>query len=260
MHVLDLLSVKGRTAIVTGGAGLYGRCITEGLLEAGCRVIVASRDQSKLAGLQREMSELGYENMAVCRLDQADGESIERFVREIYKQEEEIQILVNNSVARPMRSFDADIAAFRESMEVNATGLFHLTRLIADRMARAGTGSIVNVSSIQGVVGVDPTLYEGLPMSGSIPDYFFHKAGLINLTRFLASHYGKQGVRVNAVSPGGLFNDQNPEFVKRYSDRTMLGRMADRDDIKGLIVFLASEASKYITGENIMLDGGYVQK
>ena len=260
MNVSDLFNIEGRSAIVTGGAGLYGRNIVSALLEAGCRAIMASRNLAKLEETKEEFGKQAVADVTCYRFDQGDVASIDDFVKRVYEDYAEIDILVNNSVARPMRSYDDDISSWETSMKVNATGLFYLTRAIGDRMAERGKGSIINIASIQGVIGVDLTLYEGTEMDGAIPDYFFHKGGLINLTRFLAARYGKYGVRVNAVSPGGKFNDQNPIFVKRYNARTFLGRMADDDDIKGVIVFLASDASKYITGENIMLDGGYVQK
>ncbi len=261
MKVTELFNIENRVAIVTGGAGLYGRNITEALLEAGCRVVIASRNLSKLEETRKEFKRAGYEKLWCYRLDLSSTDSIDSFVDSVYRDFTYVDVLVNNSVLRPMHNFNDDIGKWRDSMEVNATGTFYLTREVANRMAKRRKGSIINIVSIQGVVGVDPTLYEGTDMDGTgAPDYFFHKGGWINLTRFLASYYGKWGVRVNAVSPGGKFANQDPQFVKRYNDRTFLGRMADDDDIKGTIVFLASDASKYITGENIMVDGGYVQK
>jgi NAD(P)-dependent dehydrogenase (short-subunit alcohol dehydrogenase family) len=126
-------------------------------------------------------------------------------------------------------------------------------------MATQGGGSIINVGSMQGMVGPDFTLYEGLAWNVP-PDYFFHKGGLLQLTRYVAAKRGRQGVRCNAVSPGGFFNQQDSAFVQRYNDRTLLGRMANETDLKGVIVFLASAASAYITGANIVVDGGYTAK
>src|SRR5512143_3314243 len=129
-------------------------------------------------------------------------------------------------------------------MRVQATGLFVITRAIADMMAVQRTGSIINIGSIQGIIGTDPTIYRGTSMSGWYPDYFFHKGGMINYTRFIGSYYGAYGVRCNCVSPGGFQTPQHPEaFVRQYSDRTFLGRLANDTDLKGVIVFLASDAS-----------------
>ena len=147
-------------------------------------------------------------------------------------------------------------------MDVNATGLLDVTRCFIHRMIPQGRGSIINISSIYGMVGRDLTLYVGTPMEGKdAPDYFFNKGGMISLTRFLAAICGPHNIRVNAVSPGGLYEESMPQaFVERYCKRTFLGRMADTDDIKGLIVFLASDASCYITGANIPIDGGFTAK
>ena len=260
MNVRELLDISSRRVLITGARGLYGAHITEGFCEAGCRVAIASRNLDALRRFSGDLESRGFPPPDCVELDQGDSDSIERCVDAVVETLGGIDAFVNNAVLRPMKSLDDDIDRFAESMRVNATGMFQIARSVANHMCRAGSGSIINVASIQGVVGVDPTLYEGTEMDGGIPDYFFHKGGMINLTRMLASKYGPMGVRVNSVSPGGLYNDHDPVFEKRYNDRTFLGRMAGPDDIKGVMVFLASDASAYITGENIMIDGGYVQK
>ena len=155
-----------------------------------------------------------------------------------------------------MNDWASDADAFAKSMAVNATGLFSMTKAFGDHMAEQNGGSIINIGSIQGMVGPDYSLYEGLGW-GSPPDYFFHKGGMINFTRYVAARLGPRGVRCNTLSPGGFFNDQDPRFVERYSRRTALGRMADDTDLKGAVVFLASDASAYVTGINLPVDGGY---
>ena len=134
-----------------------------------------------------------------------------------------------------------------------------MTRTFGNHMAEQGKGSIINISSIQGMIGPDYTLYEGLDMPVP-PDYYFHKGGVLQLTRHAASTLGPKGVRVNVISPGGLLGNQGEKFIKRYSARTFLGRMADQEDLKSAIVFLASDASAYITGANIPVDAGYTAK
>ncbi|RKY68210.1 MAG: hypothetical protein DRP97_06600 [Candidatus Latescibacterota bacterium] len=262
MNVNTLFDIAGRTAIVTGGAGKYGKDIVSAFLEAGCRVIIASRNLEKLEKTKAAFEKQGYGDVACYRLDLAETASIDAFVEKVYQDYGEIDILVNNSVIHPMEGFNADISGWEASLQVNATGVFYLTRAVANRMLKKGKGSIINIASIYGVVGPDFTHYVGLDMDQG-GDYYQHKAGLINLTRFLAAQYGKDGIRVNCISPGGRYfkeSPQHPKFIERYNKRTFLGRMADEDDIKGAIVFLASDASKYVTGENIMVDGGYVQK
>ena len=170
-----------------------------------------------------------------------------------------VDILVNNAVLRAMNDWSGPAAEFAKSMEVNATGVFTMIRTFGQHMAERRRGSIINIASIHGVIGPDYTLYEGLDW-GVAPDYFFHKGGLLQLTRFAASKLGLSGVRVNALLPGGFFNNQDPQFVARYNARTFLGRMANETDLKGAIVFLASDASLYITGAAISIDGGYTAK
>jgi len=258
MNVLDSFRLNGKVAVVTGGAGLYGRQIVEALAEAGAKTFTASRDVKKLEETAAALRRRGLDVTALP-LDQADESSVLALLRAVVERAGGADVLVNNAVLRPMKDWGDPASAFAKSMEVNATGLFMMTRAFGDHMADRGRGSIINVGSIQGVVGPDFTLYEGLGW-GTPPDYFFHKGGLVQLTKYAASKLGRRGVRVNAISPGGFFNDQDAIFVERYSARTFLGRMADEKDLKGVIVFLASDASAYITGENIMVDGGYSQK
>ena len=160
-----------------------------------------------------------------------------------------------------MKDYHDDLANFDESMRVNATGIFAMCRVFGDIMAEQGKGSIINIGSYMGLLGADDTLYKDVGFSGySAPDYFFHKGGMTNLTRFIASYYGPKGVRCNILEPGGFFNNQNSLFVERYNERTFLKRMANDTDMKGAVVFLASDASAYITGAVIPVDGGYTAK
>jgi NAD(P)-dependent dehydrogenase (short-subunit alcohol dehydrogenase family) len=157
--------------------------------------------------------------------------------------------------------YDGEVSHFEESMRINATGNFIITRAFGKDMIEQKQGSIINIASMHGMIGPDPTLYEGLGMEGWGGDYYFHKGGMIAFTRFLASYYGRFGIRCNAISPGGIQSHRTPEeFVRRYNQRTMLGRMAGPDDIKGAIVYFASNASLYVTAANLPLDGGYTAK
>lgn len=254
---VDHFSLAGKHAIVTGAAGLYGKAIAEALAGVGACVWLASRDETKLSALAATFQARGWQAEAIA-FDQADPAAAESLARTVMERAGGIDVLVNNATTRPMKSVDDPVERFDESMRVNATGLFALTRAVAEQMAGKGSGSIINIGSIQGVVGPDATLYEGLGMNGFIPDYFFHKGGMVNFTRFVASCYGPRGVRCNCLSPGGVLSEKMPsEFVKRYSRRTALGRTARLEDIQGPIVFLASDASAYVTGVNLMVDGGY---
>ena len=258
MNILDRFSLSGKTALVTGGAGLYGRQIVEALAEAGAKTYVASRNLANLEELAHALAEKGL-TIHPRKLDQSSETSVENLLESLVEETRRLDILVNNAVSRPMADWDSPVSEFEESMKTNATGIFLMTRAFGNHMAEQGGGSIINVGSIQGMVGPDYTLYEGLGW-GTPPDYFFHKGGMIQLTRFAAGKLGPRGVRVNTLSPGGFFNDQDPVFVERYNARTFLGRMANGEDLKGVVVFLASDASEYLTGINIPVDGGYTAK
>ena len=261
MRILDRFSLTGKTALVTGGAGLYGRQIVRAVAEAGAKTFVASRNLQSLESLAAQLKADGLD-VTPLQYDQGEETSVLALRDNLLGQCERLDILVNNSVARPMKKgYQDDAAAFAESMRVNATGLFIITRAFGNAMAEQGRGSIINIGSIQGMIGPNPAIYRGTEMSGWYPDYFFHKGGMINFTRFVASYYGARGVRCNCVSPGGFWTASMPEtFVQQYRDRTFLGRLASESDLMGIVVFLASDASAYITGANIPIHGGYTAK
>jgi NAD(P)-dependent dehydrogenase (short-subunit alcohol dehydrogenase family) len=256
MHIRQLFDLTGRVAVVTGGSGLYGKPISEALAESGAHVIVPSRNQLQCDAWAAELRARGLQASGET-LDQGSEASTLAFRDRVLERWKHVDVLVNNSVGRSMDSYNDDLQAWRDSMEVNATGLFAISRAFLGPMMERGRGSIVNISSIQGVVAPDFHNYDGTDMTTS-PDYQFHKHGMIGLTKFLAAVGGPRGVRVNAVSPGGLQTPDHQEpFISQYCRRVFLGRMAEHDDIKGAVVFLASEGSRYITGHNILVDGGY---
>lgn len=263
MSIIDRFSLQGKVALVTGGAGLYGRQIVAALAEAGTQTYIASRNLEALETVAAEHRDLG-QDVTALQLDQGEEASILALRDELLKRSGKIDVLVNNAVLRPMKEKGQDDAAmFALSMQVNATGLFVITCAFADVMAERSGGSIINISSIYGMVGLDPTNYRGTDMDSWAPGYCFHKGGMVNFTRFVASYYGLSGVRCNCISPGGLQTERSPvpeRFVRQYSDHTCLGRMANETDLMGAIVFLASDASAYITGVNLPVDGGYTAK
>jgi NAD(P)-dependent dehydrogenase (short-subunit alcohol dehydrogenase family) len=248
-------SLQGQVILLTGGAGLYGRSLAANLAEAGANLILASRGLAALEGVASAERVRGYRVQARA-FDLSVETSILRLRDQVLEEFGRVDGLVNNAVVRPMKTVDSPLIEWEASMQANATGLFAVTRAFGDVMAARGRGSIVNIGSIQGMVGPDLTLYEGLGLQ-AVPDYFFHKAGMLNLTRYFAAHYGPRCVRVNCVSPGGFRADQNPTFVERYERSTFLRRMADESDLPGPVIFLLSEAARYITGANLPVDGGY---
>jgi len=255
MNVKDLLSLKGKVIVVTGGSGNYGRCIVEGLAEADGTVVTTSRNLNTAQRTAEQFQQVGLDVHAM-QVDQADPESVLCFKDELVKNFGQLDAFVNNAVARPMKSYDAPLSQFDESMRINATGMMDLLREMTDLIALSGGGSVINIASMMGMFGPDLSNYEGTAMGNPPPDYFFHNAGLINLNRYMAQVMGGKNVRFNCISPGGLFNHQPPVFLENYTKKVPLRRMANQDDIKGLVVLLASEAGAYINGENILMDGG----
>ena len=253
MHVQELFSLKNMIALVSGGAGNYGRCIVEALAEAGATVVIASRNLDNTTATAAGFCAQGL-NVHALALDQGDHASVLQLKATLKQQFGRLDVFVNNAVSRPMKGYDADISAFAESMRVNATGSMDILREMADLMPAGG--SIINIGSMMGMFGPDLSNYEGTSMGTPPPDYFFHNAGLLNLTRYMARVLAGRNIRVNCISPGGLFNNQPEAFLRNYCKKVPLGRMANQDDIKGLVVLLASRAGAYINGENILMDGG----
>ena len=255
MHINDLFSLKGKIILVTGGAGNYGRSMVEGLAEAGGTVIIASRNLEKISAVTNDFMAAGLDVHALP-LDQGDPKSIESLKTAIQTKFGKLDVFVNNAVSRPMKGYNAPISEFGESMRVNATGMMLLLREMTELIVQNGGGSVINISSMIGMFGPDLSNYEGTSMGDLPPDYFFHNAGLINLNRYMTKVFAGKNVRFNCISPGGLFNNQPQRFVENYCSKVPLGRMANNDDIKGLVVLLSSNAGAYINGENILMDGG----
>lgn len=257
MNVKELFDLKNNVILVTGGAGNYGKCIAEGLGEAGATVIIASRNVDNINKVAAQFREQGLDVHAM-QVDQGIPESVLQLKKQIVDKFGELNGFVNNAVSRPMKTYYSPIEDFAESMQVNATGMMDILREMADIILKnAEGGSIVNISSMMGMFGPDVSNYEGTDMNKNLPpDYFFHNAGLINLTKFLAQQFAGKNIRVNCISPGGLFNNQPARFLENYTRKVPLRRMANNDDIKGLVVLLCSKAGAYINGENILMDGG----
>ena len=259
MPVLDLFSLKGKKVLVTGGAGGYGSHISSAMAEAGAITIIASRSEEKRQKVVDSINDAGYEAHSFY-MDQGKEKTMDKLHEDIYQRFGALDVLVNNAVHRPMLGYEDPIDTWRESMEVNATGMFHITRLFAADMIKQESGNIINISSIYGMLGPTYPFYEG--MEGGLKDvpadYYYHNAGIINLTRYLAARLGRNNIRVNTISPGGLGCEKTVDpFFTRYCKSTFLGKMAGPEDLKGAVVFLASDASSYITGVNLPVDAGF---
>lgn len=233
----------------------------------GARVVAVDRKESDVSALADEISaETGVGTRGlICDISQpaAVSELAERIEREFGQAD----ILVNNAASKggnlpaffeAVESYSLD--TWNEVMGVNLTGLFLCARAFGSRMASRGHGSIINIASIYGVVGADARIYEGSNFLGqqisTPPVYSASKAGVIGLTRHLACHWAARGVRVNCVTPGGVKSGQNDEFISRYSARVPMGRMAESREIADVVIFLGCDAASYITGQNIIVDGG----
>lgn len=259
---MDRFRLDNKTIIVTGGAGKYGKPISLALAEAGAKVIIASRDESKCKEYAKELQEKKLEAVGVG-LDQGDEISIRKFIETVVKEHKRIDVLVNNAVSRD-GCRDLDIiskADLENSQLVNYTGLMLLTQSVLKIMTGQNEGNIINIGSIQGVVGPNFRVYGDTGMSSGIT-YTFEKWGMVGFTKWIANYYGKFNIRANCISPGGFgpgirAAKLSEEFVGNYKRLTPLRRFAEEDDIKGPVVFLASEASSYITGHNLMVDGGW---
>ncbi len=254
---LDLFRLDGKVALVMGGAGIYGQHIVRALAEAGAVVIVASRDGEKCRAFAQQLCEEGL-RVEGDFCDLASEPEIRALRDRLMARHGRLDVLFNNAVARAggdLRHMSA--GQWDLSMKVNSTGLFLACQIFSEPMQAQRSGSIVNIASIYGMAGPDFSIYAGTDMSNPV-NYAFAKGGMINLTRYLASFLAPYNIRVNCLSPGGFEIEGMPEpFVEAYRHRTLLGRMAEADDIKGPAVFLASDASRYITGQNIPVDGGW---
>lgn len=260
---MDLFRLDGKIAVVTGGAGYFGKPISLGLAEAGAQVIIASRDEVKCKAYASVIKERGLKAEGLS-LDLADERSINSFVEEVIKKYTRIDILVNNAVSRSgMKDLEQLSKSDIESEQsINTTGLMLLTKSVVAFMRKLQYGNIINISSIQGVVGPHFPVYGQTGMTSPV-NYTYDKWGMVGFTKWLANYYGKFNIRANCISPGGYGpginekNSEKAEFIENYKRLTPLGRFAEDDDIKGPVIFLASEASAYITGHNLVVDGGW---
>ncbi|HEU0304993.1 MAG TPA: SDR family oxidoreductase [Gaiellaceae bacterium] len=256
----ELFDLSGRVGIVTGGLGQLGRVYVDGLAARGMRVAVF--DVAAESG--------GEGNIRFYRVDVTDRASIEAATESVAAEWGPPHLLVNNAAldsppdappeeVGPFESYPE--ASFDEVMGVNVKGVFLCCQVVGARMAEAGRGSIVNVSSVYGLLSPQQDLYEFRRRAGETffkpVAYSVSKSAILNLTRYLATYWAKDGVRVNTLTLAGIFDDQPREFLEAYMARVPLGRMADAGEALGAVVFLASDASSYVTGANLVVDGGW---
>lgn len=265
MSIQDKFSLSGKTALVTGGAGLLGKEFCRTLAEAGASVYLADRTNELVQTATADLVNLSGQVKGV-ELDVTDPVSIQKTVASIGR----VDVLVNSAALDP--KFDPTHPQFynnafenypldfwRDGLNVNLTGVFLVTQAVARQMVSQGSGSIINLCSTYGLMGPDQRVYEGTGKHKTFKPVFYSvtKAGILGFTRYLAAYYAGTRIRVNALTPGGVENGHEEHFVKNYSSRAILGRMAKKDEMNGALLFLASEASSYMTGANLVVDGGW---
>jgi 2-deoxy-D-gluconate 3-dehydrogenase len=263
-------SLDGRVAIITGGAGLLGRAYCHTLASAGAGVVVADIDAPAAASVAEQVSTASGSAALGIEVDVSERESVAGMVAQVRERFGAVDVLVNNAALDPKfdreharehtnRFEDFPLAAWQEALAVNVTGMFLCAQAVSKPMREAGRGVIVNVSSTYGLVGPDQRLYarEGQPAQYKPVTYTVSKAAALGLTRYLATYFAGTGIRVNTLTPGGVFADHDETFVERYAAKTVLGRMASEAEMSSALLFLVSDASSYMTGANLVVDGGW---
>jgi len=258
-NVLDLFSLQGKVAIVTGACGWLGSAMSRALAEVGARVVVTSRQAEQAEAFAATLP--GDDHLGLG-FDQGETETIPGFVSEVSARMGQIDILVNNAYGGSAPDIETATAAdFDRAYHVGVTAYFLLARdVMLHLRARQAPGSIINIASMYGVVASYPSAYEGLPVN-SPPNYHGLKGGVVHLTRHLAAYWALYNIRVNALSPGPFPKPETqtnvPGFIPRLEEKVPLGRMGRPEELKGAVVLLASEAGSYITGQNLLVDGGW---
>ncbi len=265
----SLFDLTGKVAIVTGAAGIQGARITRGLAGFGAGVVCADIDGRAAEELARQIhDEYGTKALGV-ECDVSIPERVGDMVQVAVTAFGSIDILHNNAAGKTkdVRDFfvppeDFKFSVWKEVMAVNLDGMFLVAQAVGKQMIAQGTGgSIIQTSSTYGVVAPNPSLYEGSEYLGhrinTPPAYAASKAAVVGLTKYLAAYWAPHGIRVNTLVPGGIESGQNEIFQRNYGERTPLGRMAHRDEMVGAVVFMASDAASYMTGQEVVVDGGW---
>jgi len=258
----ELARLDDRVVIVTGGAGFIGRVACAGLAEQGAHVVVVDRDQAACDAVAAEISAAGGSASGLA-VDLEQEAEVVAIAARVLDEHDRIDALVQLAAlvsAEPLPGWTTAVAqqgteTWRRAMEVNLTAAFVLARECAPALEASGHGSMVLVGSTYGLVGPDWRIYDGTDM-GNAAGYAASKGGIIQLTRWLATTLAP-GVRVNTLTPGGVERGQPASFVEAYRERTPLARMAVEEDYKGAIVYLVSDLSRYVTGHNLVVDGGW---
>jgi len=249
----DLFSCKNRTAIVTGGCGLIGKEIVKGLSEYGANVYIADQNEE-------EAKKLLSQNINYINLDITSEGSVQVALNRIVSETGKVDILVNSAYPRTKdwgaKFENVKFDSWKLNVDNHLGGYFLMCKETAMIMKKQGGGSIINLASIYGVVAPDFSIYDDTEMTMPAA-YASIKAGIIAMTKYIATYYGSCNIRANTISPGGIYDNQDPLFIEKYSRKTPLGRMGKPQEIVGAVIYLASDASSFVTGQNILVDGGW---
>jgi NAD(P)-dependent dehydrogenase (short-subunit alcohol dehydrogenase family) len=262
-NIKDLMSLKGRTALITGATGEIGQEIAITIAELGGDLLLVDRPDSDYDIVKRRILKKYNVNIESIDCNLESESSRQLLIEQVNGYDKELNIIINNAAFvgdSNLKGWVTDfenqsIETWRRAMEVNLTSAFHLSQGCAPLLRKSKKSSIINIASIYAINGPDYSLYDGTDM-GNPAAYAVSKGGLIQLTRWLATTLAPD-IRVNAISPGGVLRNQPKEFIQRYNARTPLGRMATEEDFKGVIAYLASDLSQYVTGQNLLVDGGW---
>ena len=263
MDIMKLFDLSNKTIILTGGAGFLGSQYAEGLSQAGANIVLADINYAGCKNLAKQLEERYQNSVLPIKLDLTNQKSIKDMVKKTIKKFPKIDVLINNAAfqgksgkERQIKLEDLPLSLWDKAVSVNLTGIFLTCQEVGKIMVKQKHGVIINIASTYGIVAADQRIY-GKSGQNSAVYYAATKSAILNLTRYLASYWNRTGIRVNTLSPGGVENNQGSSFIKNYSYKTMLGRMAGENEYVGAIIFLASDASSYMTGSNLVGDGGW---
>ena len=263
----ELFSLANKVVVVTGGAGLLGQVFCQALVDVGAHVAIVDLNLESAETVAKRINKSDAQRVIAVGSDITSPESVTQMVTNVVKQLGRIDVLVNNAASKGssldafFESFeDYSLKTWREVMSVNIDGLFLVAQAVGKQMKKQGGGSIIQTSSIYGVVAPDQRIYEGSEYNGrpiNTPAvYSASKSAVNGLTNYLATYWASSKIRVNSLTPGGIASGQNSEFNKKYSNRVPLGRMGEATELVGALIYLASDASSYVTGQNLIVDGG----